>query len=127
MNPRIRLDDLLHSPYKEHIQTLVLHWVRAELPAHGLTYVDYTRTISTRLLTTQSPDQTSMIVQAVLAQATALHKTSEWVDQELKFEGMIYGADRQDFLRLELSQATAIDDHLLDTYNERVNRFQGNV
>jgi hypothetical protein len=126
MNPRIRLDDLLHSPYKEHIQTLVLHWVRAELPPDGLTYLDYTRTISTLLLTTQNPEQTTTIVQAVLAQATALHKTSEWVDQELKFEGMIYGADRQDFLRLELSQATTIDDHLLDTYNERLNRFQTN-
>jgi hypothetical protein len=123
VNPRIRPDDLLNSPYKEGIQALVLQWVRAELPAHGLTYLDYTRIISTLLLTTQSPEQTTTIVQAVLTQATILHKTSLWVDQELKFEGMIHGADRQDFLRLELSQATTIDDRLLDTYNERFNRF----
>jgi hypothetical protein len=45
------------------------------------------------------------------------------VEEELKFEGMIEGADRADFLRFELQQAPALDDQLLDRYNERMNRF----
>ncbi|GAB3898775.1 hypothetical protein [Spirosoma agri] len=123
MNQRIRPDDLDSAPYKELIQSLTLQWVRIELPADELTFTDYTRTIRVLLLTTQDPDRTAEIVRAVLTQATDLNKTSRWVDQELKFEGMIHGADRHDFLRLELSQAPDIDDALLDMYNERLNRF----
>lgn len=123
MNRRIRPDDLENSPYKELIQTLTLQWVRAELPAQGMTYAEYTIAIRTLLLTTQNPDKTTAIVQAVLSQAVDLQKTAEWVDQELKFEGMIEGADRVDFLRFELQQAESIDDGLLDSYNERINRF----
>ncbi|MVM37663.1 hypothetical protein GO730_08740 [Spirosoma sp. HMF3257] len=126
MNRRIHPDDFDTSPYKELIQMLVLHWVHAELPAERMSYVDYTMAINTLLLTTQSSDRTTVIVRAVLTQAIALHKTSFWVEQELKFEGMIDGADRNDFLLLELSQATAVDDTLLDTYNERINRFTAN-
>ena len=123
MKRRIRPDDLEKAPYKELIQTLTLQWVRTELPAQGLTYADYQTDIRILLLTTQNPDRTMTIVEAVLAQATALHKTSGWVEQELKFEGMIEGADRVDFLRLELQQADSVDDKLLDSYNERMNRF----
>ena len=123
MNRRIRPDDLDSHPYKELIQTLTVQWVRAELPVRGLTYADYTVAIRTLLLTTQDPDRTSAIVLAVLAQAVDLRKTAEWVDQELKFEGMIEGADRVDFLRFELQQAESVDDGMLDAYNERINRF----
>lgn len=124
MNRRIRPDDLDISPCKELIQRLALRWVRAELPAGTMTYDDYTVDIRTLLLTTQDLDRTETIVQAVIDQAIALNKTSFWVEQELKFEGMIEGADRNDFLLLELSQAPDVDDTLLDIYNERVNRFR---
>ena len=123
MNRRIRPDDLDSSPYKELIQLLVFQWVRTELPAEGLTYADYITDIRTLLLTTQNPDRTMVLVQAVLTQATALHKTSVWVEQELKFEGMIDGADRDDFLALDLQESDTIDDAMLDSYNERKNRF----
>ena len=123
MKLRIRPDDLINAPYQELIQILTRQWIRAELPSPGLTEADYIFTIRTLLLTTQDTDRTTVIVEAVLAQATALHKTSVWVEQELKFEGMIEGADRADFLLLDLQQADALDDAMLDSYNERINRF----
>jgi hypothetical protein len=123
VNQRIRPDDLESSPYKEVIQSLVFQWVRAVLPAQGLTYPDYTRVVKTLLLTTQNPDRTTAIVQAVLSQALTLRKTSIWVEQELKFEGMIDGVDRADFLLLDLQQADTLDDVSLDSYNERMSRF----
>ena len=123
MNRCIRLDDLDNTPYKELIQALTLQWVRAELPAQALTYADYQTDIGVLLLTTQNADRTTAIFQAVLAQAITLQKTAGWVKQELKFEGMIEGADRADFLRFELQHAATINDQLLDSYNERMNRF----
>lgn len=123
MNRRLTPDDLDTSPYKELIQSLVRQWLDTDLPAQGLTYSDFTTTIRILLLTTQNPDHTAVIVKAVLDQAINLQKTSLWVDQEIKFEGMIDGADRVDFLKFELSQATTLDDPLLDSYNERMNRF----
>jgi hypothetical protein len=127
VNRRIRPDDLESSPYKELIQTLTLQWSGAALPASGLADSDFTTDIRTLLLTTQDPDRTTAIVQAVLTQAIALHKTSVWVEQELKFEGMIDGADRADFLLFDLQQADKMDDVLLDSYNERINRFVGHL
>ncbi|AKD58754.1 hypothetical protein [Spirosoma radiotolerans] len=123
MNQRIRPADLNDTPYKEVIHKLTLQWVHAELPAEGLTYEDVKADIKILLLTTQSADRTSATVEAVLTQATALGKTSGWVRQELKFEGMIEGADRADFLLFDLQQADTIDDAMLDSYNERMNRF----
>lgn len=123
MNRRIRPDDLESSPYKELIQTLILQWIRADLPTMGLTDFDYMQAIRTLLLTTQDPERTTAIVQAVLDQAMVLRKTAVWVDQELKFEGMIHGIDRADFLLLDLQQADKLDDAMLDSYNERINRF----
>ncbi|RRB02503.1 hypothetical protein [Larkinella rosea] len=123
MKLRIRPDDLKTGPYHELIQNLTQQWIRTGLPSQGLTETDYRLTIRTLLLTTQDADRTSAIVQAVLAQAAALQKTSVWVDQELKFEGMIEGVDRADFLLLDLQQADKLDDTMLDSYNERINRF----
>lgn len=123
MNRRIHPDDLSNSPYKEVIQTLTYQWVQADLPAGKLVYADYLRSISTLLLTTQRPERTTTIVQAVLNQAIELHKTSAWVDEELKFEGMLEGADRADFLLFDLHQAGLPDDAQLDRYNERIKRF----
>ncbi|MFC5411474.1 hypothetical protein ACFPMF_19280 [Larkinella bovis] len=123
MKLRIRPDDLQRSPYRDLVQTLTRRWVHAQLPALGLTESDYTVTIRTLLLTTQDENRTRLIVDTVLAQAIALHKTSVWVEQELKFEGMIEGVDRADFLLLDLQQAAVLDDAVLDSYNERINRF----
>ncbi|WP_332369852.1 hypothetical protein [Spirosoma telluris] len=86
-------------------------------------YLNYQQMIGDLLLTTQSPERTESIVKAVINQAIALGKSSHWVEQELKFEGMLDGADRADFLRLELEQADVVDDTLLDIYNERINRL----
>ncbi|GAB4044902.1 hypothetical protein [Spirosoma litoris] len=127
MNRRIRPDDLDVSPYKELIQTLAFQWVSADLPAGTITYDDYIVDIRTLLLTTQNPERTATVVRAILKQAVELNKTSFWVEEELKFEGMIDGADRNDFLLLELSQADEVDDRMLDTYNERVNRFTSDI
>lgn len=123
MNRRIHPDDLGYSPYKEVIQTLTYQWVHIALPADELVYTDYVQSVSTLLLTTQSPERTTTIVQAVLRQAVDLGKNAAWVDEELKFEGMLEGADRADFLLFELHQAGSPDDAQLDRYNERIKRF----
>jgi len=123
VNRRIRPDDLGRPPYAELIQHLADQWSRVATPAPGLTRPDYERTISTLLLTTQHPARTADIVQAVLTQAIELRKPMTWVDQELKFEGMIEGADRADFLLFDLHQLGQPDDAQLDLYNERMHRF----
>lgn len=123
MNARIRLQDLETNPYKELIRQLAYQWVWAERPAAGLAFKDYINSLQVLLLTTQSPQRTVTIAKTVFKQAVNLDKTSAWVEQELKFEGMLNGVDRADFLLLELQQATGVDDQLLDTYNERPNRF----
>lgn len=124
MNTRIRPDDLNTAPYDGLIRTLALRLANAQLPAPiSYLYLDYSMAISTLLLTTQSLERVEAIVRAVLDQAQALGKTSVWVENELKFEGMIDGADRADFLNFELSQAAHVDDGLLDAYNERLHRF----
>lgn len=123
MNRRIRPDDLGQPPYVELIQLLTDQWSRAVTPTPGLTRPAYARTISTLLLTTQDPERTTDIVQAVLAQAVTLCRSAVWVEQELKFEGMIEGADRADFLRFDLHQSGQPDDAQLDLYNERMQRF----
>ena len=123
MNPPIRPLALVASPYKELVQQLAYHWIAADRPAAGLVYDDYVTTLRTLLLTTQSPERTLAIVQAVLRQAVELDKTAQWVERELKFEGMLQGVDRADFLLLELGQAGEVSDQLLDDYNERINRF----
>jgi hypothetical protein len=123
VNRRIRPDDLNHAPYAELIQILTDQWSRAAQPVTGLTRPDYVRTIGTLLLTTQHPERTADIVQVVLAQAATLRKSAQWVEQELKFEGMIEGADRADFLLFDLHQSGQPDDAQLDLYNERIHRF----
>lgn len=126
MKPRIPLKALGTAPYQEFIQELVDLWIWADRPAAGLTDQEYTTTLRILLLTTQSAQHTRAIVKAVLKQAVKLNKDSPWVERELTFEGMINGADRADFLLLELQQAGEVDDQLLDAYNERLNRFPTN-
>ena len=106
-------------------KTLAVRWTVADLPAPiSYLYLDYLQAIGTLLMTTQSADRTRLIFTVVLNQAIALGRSSLWVDEELKFEGMIDGADRADFLRLDLEQnGDNVDDETLDTYKERLHRF----
>ncbi|QJD80531.1 hypothetical protein [Spirosoma rhododendri] len=123
MNRRIRPSDLDQPPYHELTQLLANQWSQTTLPDPELTHQDYIRTINTLLLTTQNPERTADVTRAVLLQATTLHKSARWVEQELKFEGMIEGADRADFLLFDLYQSGQPDDAQLDLYNERMQRF----
>ncbi len=119
----------LATDYKDLIDHLARRWTAADLPAPiSYLYLDYVQAIGTLLLTTQDTDRTRLIVTRVLNQAMALGRSSVWVEQELNFEGMINGADRVDFLRLDLEQTASVqnnilDDQTLDTYNERLTRF----
>ena len=120
MDPPIRPQTLNTSPYKELIGQLAYQWIAADRPAAGRTYDDCLITLRTLLLTTQNSERTLAIVGAVLKQAIELDKSSQWVERELKFKGMLQGVDRADFLLLELGQ---VSDQLLDDCNERINRF----
>lgn len=123
---RITPPDLATGNYKDLIEHLAVRWTVANLPPDRLRederlpelinylYLDYVRTIGTLLLTTQSLDRTQLIFMSVLNQAQRLGKSSFWVENELKFEGMVDGADRADFLNFELSQAAHVDDAVLD-------------
>jgi len=126
---RISPADLLHEPYHPFVRQLCLQWTNARLTG-GAThqYTDYLTTINTLLLTTQDPDRTRLIFTSVLSQAVQLGRSSLWVEQELQFEGMLHGADRVDFLRLDLAQTASgnqgfLDDATLDRYNERLARL----
>ncbi|GAB3226794.1 hypothetical protein [Spirosoma arcticum] len=115
----------LATDYKDLIEHLAVRWTVADLPAPiPYLYLDYVQAIGTLLLTTQSGERTRLIFTVVLNQAIALNRPSWWVEWELKFEGMIDGVDRADFLRLDLEQRGGdMDDETLDTYNERLYRF----
>lgn len=119
----------LVTDYKDLVEHLAVRWTVADLPAPiSYLYLDSLQAIGTRLLTTQDADRTRVIVTMVLNQAIALGRSSLWVEEELKFEGMIDGADRTDFLRLDLEQTASVnnnslDDATLDAYNERLTRF----
>ena len=115
----------LATDYKDLIEHLAVRWTAADLPAPiSYLYLDYVQAIGTLLLTTQNADRTRLIFTVVLNQAVTLGRSSRWVEEELKFEGMIDGADRADFLRLDLEQnGDNVDDETLDTYNERLHRF----
>ena len=135
---RITLPDL-GTTHKDVVEQLALRWSNATLASEwqwdreplpepvSYLYIDYLHTIGTLLLTTQDVDRTRQLVLGVLDQAQELGRSSRWVEEELKFEGMIHGADRADFLRLDLAQTAAVnhilDDATLDRYNERISRF----
>jgi hypothetical protein len=135
---RITLPDL-GTTYKDFAEQLALRWSNANLSSEwhwegeplpepvSYLYIDYLHTIGTLLLTTQDVERTRQLIIGVLNQAEELGRSSLWVEQELKFEGMIHGADRADFLRLDLEQTASVnnilDDATLDRYNERISRF----
>ncbi|WP_018619731.1 hypothetical protein [Spirosoma luteum] len=130
----------LGTDYKVLLEHLALGWVSAELSPEwywegerlaepiSYLYLDYLRTLGALLLATQDPDRTEQIFTAVLNQAQTLDKSPLWVEQELTFEGIIDGADRSNYLRLDLERATRhaggeVTDQILDRYSERLKRF----
>ena len=121
---RIKLPDLLRAPYNPFVRRLSQQWASTRL-AGVVPYraTDYQVAINTLLLTTQSMDRTEMIITAILAQARTLGQADLWVDQEMKLEGVMFGTDRADFLRYELSRHEHVDDAMLDDYNMRLHRF----
>lgn len=127
--PLITPPDLSTPPYKDLVEHLALRWVAAELPAPiSYLYLDFLNVIGNLLLSTQSSQRTEAIVTAVLNQAVAFGKNSYWVEQELTFEGIVDGADRRDYLRLDLERAAQsldgeVNDENLDRYNQRLKRF----
>ncbi|MFD2934166.1 hypothetical protein [Spirosoma flavum] len=73
---------------------------------------------------TRSVGRTSEVFAVVIRQAVGLGKTSEWVKRELRFEAMVQEVEsRAALARLDLEHSGAVDDNLLDLYNERLNRF----
>ncbi|WP_229380046.1 hypothetical protein [Fibrella forsythiae] len=62
-------------------------WVIAQRVADGLVYADYLLALRTLLLTTQDPDRTRLITQAVLRQAIDLGKTSRWIEGSYNSRG----------------------------------------
>ena len=135
---RITLPDL-GTTHNDFVEQLARRWSNATLSSDGhwdgqpppepvsYLFIDYRHTIGTLLLTTQDIDRTRLLVLGVLGQAQALGRSSRWVEEELRFEGMMHGADRADFLRLDLEQTASLnsvlDDATLDRYNERISRF----
>ena len=108
---------------KQVVRQLAYDWVRVELPTHSLTYADYVNTIAGLNTITDDVDRTATIFAAVITQAKALGRSSEWVQQELKFEAQVEAVgDRGKWLRLDVAARDA-SDAALDLYNERVNRF----
>ena len=136
--PRITLPDL-GTTHKDYVEQLALRWSNANLSSDShwdgqplpepisYLYIDYLHIVGTLLLTTQDTDRTRLLVLGVLGQAQELGRSSRWVEEELRFEGMMHGADRADFLRLDLEQTASVnnilDDATLDRYNERISRF----
>ena len=138
---RITLPDI-GTTCKDVVEQLARRWSNATLSSDwywggepmpepiSYLYVDYLFTIGTLLLMTQDVDRTRLLDLRVLSQAEELDRSSRWVEQELQFEGMVHGADRADFLRLDLEQTasvnTILDDATLDRYNERISHFADN-
>ncbi|WP_460907639.1 hypothetical protein [Spirosoma areae] len=68
--------------------------------------------------------KTRTIFKAILQQASQLAKSSEWVEQELRFEALAeFIEDRVETLLLDLTHGGVVDDAALDLYNERASRF----
>ena len=106
---------------KDLIEHGAVRWTVASLPAPiPYLYLDYVQAIGTLLLTTQRADRNRLIFTGVLNQAIALSRSSRWVEEELKFEGMIDGVDRGHFLRLNLEQngATLTMKRSIPTMND---------
>ena len=109
------------------IRRLANQWVRADLPTARLSYTDYMRAIAGLLQAIGNSQQTTAVFFAVINQARALGKSSEWLQHELRFEALAeFVESRTDLLLLDLAHSGRVDDQALDLYNERLNRFTAN-
>lgn len=106
------------------VQKLAFSWAHADLPNEHMAYVDFIRAINGLLTATRTARATAYIFAGVINQASALGKTSEWVEGELRFEAQAAAVgNRPKRLLFELSRLEIVDDATLDLYNERLIRF----
>ncbi len=109
---------------KQIVHKLAFSWSQADLPSEHMAYVDFIRAINGLLTATRTAKATAYIFAGVINQASALGKTSEWVEGELRFEAQAAAVgNRPERLRFELGRLGPVDDASLDLYNERLNRF----
>jgi hypothetical protein len=106
------------------VHKMALDWFQAKLPGEHMGYVDFIRAINGLLTATRTAKATADIFTGIINQASALGKTSEWVESELRFEtqAVAFG-NRSELLLSELDLLETVDDASLDLYNERLTRF----
>jgi hypothetical protein len=106
------------------VRRLAMEWLRGQLPSRTLTYEDYLRTIAGLNVVTGDSARTAHIMTAVIDQAKARGYSSDWVQQEVRFEAQVEAVGNRDsWLSLQL-QNSAGRDQDLDLYNERLIRFK---
>ena len=109
------------------VRQLAYQWLQAKLPSTHVAYADYVRAIAGFQQAIGNAQRTRTVFIAVINQARALGKSSEWIQHELRFEALAeFVGNRADLLVLELEQGGRVDDDSLDLYNERLNRFDVN-
>lgn len=106
------------------VHKLAFRWFQAKLTGEHKSYVHFIQAINRLLAATRTARETAYIFAAVINQASALGKTSEWVERELGFEGQAAAfGNRRELLVTELDLLETVDDASLDLYNERLTRF----
>ena len=109
------------------VHQLAYHWIQAQLPSARVSYADYVRAVADLQHAIGNAQRTTAVFTAVINQARALGKTSEWIQHELRFEALAeFVENRADLLVLELEHDGRVNDDSLDLYNERLNRFDVN-
>ncbi|UHG94667.1 hypothetical protein [Spirosoma oryzicola] len=99
------------------VRLLAYQWAKGDLPTRRLTYNDYVRAVASLQSITEDPARTAVIVSAVLDQAKEFGCSSEWVQDELKFEAQVEATgDRAHWLNLDVAANDASDESP-DLYN----------
>lgn len=108
------------------VRRLAMEWLRSQLSSRTLTYADYLSTIAGLNVVTGDSVRTARIMTAVIDQAKQLGYSSDWVQQEVRFEAQAEAVgNRNSWLQLQLQNSAGWDADL-DLYNERLIRFSGN-
>jgi hypothetical protein len=106
------------------VRQLAYEWAKVDLPTQRLSYRDYIQAVTSLQGSTKNMTKTRTILNAILQQARQLGKSSEWVEQELRFESLAeFIDDRAESLLLDLAHGNVVNDAALDLYNERASRF----
>ena len=106
------------------VHKLAFRWAHADLPSEHMVYIDFIRVINGLLIATGTARASAYIFAGVINQASALAKTSAWVEGELRFEAQAAAVgNRQELLLAELDRLETVDDAALDLYNQRLARF----